>query len=541
MHVTSSVNAAAGDRLSLRILQLGAFAIVLVATPYKAFDLDRYFVPKELALLVFATAAALVAARRLTRLTLTTVDLALVLFLVTGFASAMPATNPWAAERALAISAAGAALFWSAGSVRNAGLARPLLAAVAGAVVVGAITSLAQAYGVRTEYFSLNRAPGGTFGNRNFVAHLCAIGAPVIVFVTLTAKRRIGFVAGVVGAILVAAALAMSRSRAAWLAVVVSAVVVAAAAMLSGGRWRGALTTKRLTSLGIGAAIGVVAAMVLPNNLEWKSGTPYLDSAIGLVNYKQGSGAGRLVQYEKSLRMTEAQPFLGVGPGNWPVVYPKYASRGDPSLSQEEGTTSNPWPSSDWIAYLSERGVIGLAALIVVLLGLARRAVKDVRSPLPSPEVPDSERTLLSLALLGTLTAAAIVGSFDAATIIAIPAYFVWTLAGALAPPSDRTVVARPWIRRVAPAATAVCGFFGVVRSAAQLAAIATFSSSAKIGAMERAARLDPGSYRIHVKLAEAYVARGECAHARPEARIARGLLPNAAEPKHLLGECGSR
>jgi O-antigen ligase len=540
MHVNPP-GATTGDKLALRILQFGGPAIVLAATPYKAFDLDRYFVPKELVLLGCAAVAAFVIATRLARLSLTTVDLALVVFLVAGLGSAVMATNPWAAERSLAISAAGAALFWSAAAIRRAGKARPLIVALAWAVVIGALTSLAQAYGVRTEYFSLNRAPGGTFGNRNFVAHLCAIGAPVLVYVTVTARRRAGVVGGILGALCVAAVLVMSRTRAAWLAVIVAVGAVVFAAMMSGGRWRGINTLNRLVVLGVGAVIGAAAAIVLPNRLEWKSDTPYLDSAVGLVNYKEGSGHGRLVQYSNSLHMTEANPLLGVGPGNWPVVYPKYASRGDPSLAQEEGTTANPWPSSDWIAYVSERGLIGFAALMVVLGGLVRRAIADIRSPRPSPELADSERVLMSIALIGTLAATVVVGSFDAVLIVAVPAFIVWTLAGALVPLSDRIVVARPWIRIVAISVTIVCGCFAVARSAAQLAAIAMFSSSSRITAIERAARLDPGSYRLHLKLAEAYVARGECPRAKPEARIARALLPNAAEPRRVLGSCGAR
>jgi O-antigen ligase len=545
MHAIPPADTAAGNRLPLRILQVGAVAVVLAATPYKAFDLDRYFVPKELVLVVCAAVAAIVVASRLTRLSLTAVDLAMTLFLVAGLASAIAATNPWAAERALAISAAGAALFWTASSLRRSGLARPLLVAVAAAIVVGALTALVQAYGLRTEYFSLNRAPGGTFGNRNFVAHLCAIGIPTLVLVTVTARRPLGAALGVVGTVAVAAALAMSRSRAAWLAVIAAGGAVVLAAALSRGRWRGERTLSRLLRLGVAAGLGAVAAMLLPNRLEWKSDTPYIDSAVGLVNYKEGSGHGRLVQYTNSIHMTESRPLFGVGPGNWPVVYPKYASHGDPSLSQDDGgTTANPWPSSDWIAYLSERGVLGLGAIGVVLLGLLRRAYSDLRSTEPRADVSDvsdAEHVLMSMALVGTLVAAIVVGSFDAALIVAIPAYFTWTLAGALAPPSDRTIVARPWLRFAALLATVVFALVAVTRSVAQLAAIATFSANTHIATIERAASLDPGSYRIHLKLAEAYVARGECARARPQARAARALLPNAAEPKRVLAECGSR
>ena len=42
------------DRIALRVLQLGTLLVVLLAAPYKQFDLDRFFVPKELALHVTA-------------------------------------------------------------------------------------------------------------------------------------------------------------------------------------------------------------------------------------------------------------------------------------------------------------------------------------------------------------------------------------------------------------------------------------------------------------------------------------------------------
>src|SRR4051812_11237581 len=43
------------DRVTLGGVIIGAFAVVLLSLPYKAFDLDRFFVPKELVL--HATAA----------------------------------------------------------------------------------------------------------------------------------------------------------------------------------------------------------------------------------------------------------------------------------------------------------------------------------------------------------------------------------------------------------------------------------------------------------------------------------------------------
>src|SRR5437763_16698553 len=119
------------DRLALYLLQIGAVAIVLAAVPYKQFDLDRYFVPKELVLHVAAAVAAMLLVTNRKRVTLGVVDLALLGFLGVSFISMLFATNVWVAERALAISLSGAALFWSAAALRRAGLVRPLLVALA--------------------------------------------------------------------------------------------------------------------------------------------------------------------------------------------------------------------------------------------------------------------------------------------------------------------------------------------------------------------------------------------------------------------------
>src|SRR6266849_3706742 len=45
--------------------------------------------------------------------------------------------------------------------------------------ITAVITSLLQAYGVRIDFFATNRVPGGTLGNRNFIAHVAAFGLPI--------------------------------------------------------------------------------------------------------------------------------------------------------------------------------------------------------------------------------------------------------------------------------------------------------------------------------------------------------------------------
>jgi uncharacterized membrane protein YhaH (DUF805 family) len=277
------------------------------------------------------------------------------------------------------------------------------------------------------------------------------------------------------------------------------------------------------------------AAIFVPNTLNWKSENPYLESATGLVNYKEGSGRGRIIQYTNSLKMTERYPLLGVGPGNWPVVYPKFASRNDPSMSSDEGLTANPWPSSDWAAYLSERGVMATGLLLLAFLALMIRTLRDLRRG----GGRDQERVLTAIALVGTLVATAVVGAFDAVLLIAVPTFFVWMLAGALAPPPEGGVPVTPAVREFAPVLVLALALIAIGRSAFQLAALATFSTSSRTAAMDRAALFDPGNYRIRLRTAQAYLSRGDCKHARPHARAAHNLMPSAAEGRHVAAACG--
>jgi O-antigen ligase len=522
------------DRIALHLLQLGAIAVVIAAVTFKQFELDRFFVPKELVLHVTALLATVCCLARTRQLRLARVDQLLGAFLALGLLSALLSTNWWLAGRAVALSLSGAACFWCSRSVARAGLARPLVAALAVAGVVGAVTSLLQTYGLRVEMFSLNRAPGGTFGNRNFMAHLCVIVFPALLLTAMRAESRRAFQWWSGGLALIAAALVLSRSRAAWLALIACVVVLAVFSWLVVRRARGALHSRRLLVLSLAAAAGAGASLVLPNTLNWKSDSPYLQTAKSVVNYREGSGRGRLVQYGNSARMSLHHPLLGVGPGNWAVVYPKFASKGDPSLT-EEGMTANPWPSSDWMTFLSERGPLAFIILALAVVALVVDALRALRVD------GDPDDALAAWALLGTLAVLLVVSTFDAVLLLPAPALVAWGLLGALSPPSrPRSVVALPVGKRaLAILGVVLLGGLATTRSAAQVAAMSVYSESSRTNQVERAAALDPGSYRIQLWLAEAYARRGKCTDVRAHASAARSLYPNAPAPRRLLASCG--
>ncbi|CAN5918154.1 hypothetical protein BH11GEM1_BH11GEM1_09760 [soil metagenome] len=520
-------------RVAVRVLQVGAIAVVLVAAPYKTFDLDRFLVPKELVLGVTALLATGLCLARVRRLSLSRADQMLALWLALGLASALFATNWWLAERAMAVSLAGVACFWCARALARAGHARALLAAFALAGVVGAATALLQAYGLRTEFVSLNRAPGGTLGNRNFMAHLCVITMPALVLSGLRAPSRASLQRWCGGIAIVGGALILSRSRAAWLALVVGMAVLVVAGIVALRQRDSSLRLRRLVVLAVAGIAGAGGALVIPNTLDWNSESPYADTAHSIVNYKGGSGHGRVVQYRNTLKMTLWHPLLGVGPGNWAVRYPRYASDNDPSLGRD-GMTSNPWPSSDWMALLSEGGPAAFLLLGLAMLALVADGLRGVRDP------ASTEMRVTSAAMLATLAIVLVVGAFDAVLLLAAPALVAWSLLGALAATSrERQAIDVGVARRIAAVAlVAVLGGLAVARSAAQLAAMSMYATNTRASALERASAIDPGSYRIHARLAQLYLGRGDCGRSRVHASAAARLFPSSPVARRLLGAC---
>ncbi len=527
----TTVSSGKSERVALRIVQAGAIVVVLIATTYKVFELDRYFVPKELTLHLTALLAGLLLVRAFRRAALSWVDVALVSYLLFSAVSALLATNSWLALRALTISASAVAIFWSARSLREAGLARSLLIALAVAAVAGALTSLLQTYGVSTTLFSVNRAPGGTLGNRNFVAHMAAFGLPLVLLATLSANSRRNFLIGALGATVVTASLVLTRSRAAWLAFGAVIAILVAALIISPALRRHRRTWVRLAGTTVLTCVGVTAALLIPNKLHWRSDNPYLDTMKDVANYQGGSGHGRLIQYGQSVRLLGKDPVFGVGPGNWAVEYPAHAAPHDPSLDQTEaGRTSNPWPSSDWVASLAERGPIATLLLALAFIGISLGALKQLL------RAHDVTEALAATALLGTLVAVGIAGMFDAVLLLALPTLLVWAALGALwTPEPSRFNSCSPRVRVTAMIAVTLVAGLGAVRSTAQLIAMGIYYVRDDSSSLSRAAMIDPGNYEIQMRLAR-NGGKKRCMHAR----AAHELFPSAAAGRELSRRCGS-
>jgi hypothetical protein len=124
--------------------------------------------------------------------------------------------------------------------------------------------------------------------------------------------------------------------------------------------------------------------------------------------------------------------------------------------------------------------------------------------------------------------------------LLPVGALIGWALLGALAPASrQRRVIELTLPRRIlALVLIAAIGTLVVLRSGGQLMAMSVYATSARATVLERASTLDPGSYRIQVRLAQLYIGRGDCKHARVHASAAKALFPSSPAARRLVAAC---
>ncbi len=530
-------------RAAAHLLGLGLVVAVLIALPTAPSDLDRHQFPKETVIHLAVFLAVLLSRPWPPRGTSRAVRMAAVGLVGWTVASALFATNPWLALRATTLTITALVALITARHVAAVGATPILLGWIVVAVGAGAASGLAQAWGMEHPFFAELRAPGGTFGNRNFLAHLAAAGLPLLVMLVLAARRRLVAITAAIPVAASAAALVLTRSRAGWLAAGGGLGVLALALLLARRRAGVPVTARRVGWVAGLLLAGVVVALAVPNSLEWRSDSPYTDTLGNLTNYREGSGRGRLLQYQHSLELALRHPVLGVAPGNWPLHYGDVAPRSDPSFASNDVVPLNPWPSSDWVALLTERGIPAVVLALLLGVAIAWRGWRGV--------LAGGERATAGAALMGTVAALGIAGLFDAVLLLAVPALFGALAVGALMQHADGSpteTAAAPLAARPMPASAeslrppsrwatvlALLVGVGLLRSAMQTGAYLVAGDGSSRARLERAALIDPWSYPIRIALAR----RGPCRESRDDARMALRLAPTWPAAKRAAARCG--
>ncbi|MDX2208364.1 MAG: O-antigen ligase family protein [Gemmatimonadales bacterium] len=514
------------ERTALHLLGFGLVAAVLLALPVAPTDLDRHQLPKELTVHATVWFAVLLARPRLMHWPARGLQAGLLLLLAGSMLSTAMATNPWLGLRATGLTLTACVAFLLAHhlTARHGPL---LLGWAVIAAVTAAGTALAQAWGVESVLFARTRAPGGTLGNRNFVGHLGALVTPGLFILVLTVARRRNAVLAAIGVMVVLAVLLLTRSRAAWLGALAGGGITAIALLHAWRRGGLRLSHRRAALLPVAVIGAAILAFGIPNALQWRSDSPYRDTLVGVANFQEGSGRGRLTQYRRTLELAAAHPLAGVGPGNWPVRYGDVAPASDPSWTRGDVIPLNPWPSSDWMALTSERGLIGVLAVLLLATGLGWRGLRALEAGGP--------RGAAGAALLGTVAVIAVVGSFDALLLLPVPVLCTGMLLGGWLARADGTSpppTARrgPWLTMVVLLMAAV-----TARSAQQVTAYIVAGNGRALSELRWAARIDPTSYPIRIALAR----REPCRRARAHIAAVERLAPTWPAVVAVRKRCG--
>lgn len=512
-------------------LSLGLLGSILAFFPTTMLPAERFALPQEMVLHLAALVSALLALLAANSgPQMDEIDLGAGLFVLLGLVSAFSTPNPWLAWRSLGLSASTVLLFWVARGVAWGKHRRTVLWIAALAVGAAAAVALLEAYGALDGLSPPGRRPGGTIGNRNRLAHLLVLALPVVWWGIARTRQRVQLWVLLGCAAASSAVVVLSRSRGAWLAL--GALGIFGVGAYLAGRGNAAISGGRMAAFIAVVALSGLAAVIVPNRLAWRSDDAYADTFRRLTDYREGTGRGRLVQYLNTLRMVRDSPMLGVGPGNWMIYYPRYASPGDPSFEPRASVPVNRLPHGDWIGFAAERGLPAL-----VLLG-ATGGLLVLRSWRKSRQRQSRTAQTSALVVAGTLLVLLVVGTFDPALQTPAVACWISVTVGVLTPrPSAALRLGRRGGLLLTTGMLAI-STVAAYHTTLRIWAGSHYATRPTLERLERAVQIYPGDYDAHLRLQVYWSRRGECEQARPHFRAAQRLYPTAWLPHFLWQRC---
>lgn len=488
---------------------------------------EQFALAKELLLPLGALLPAVVLLASARRLIVSLLDVVVVvgLMLVVGSALVQD-TSVALCWRGLNVAVASAAVFFVARRTREDARLVMLLGL---AVVLGALTVVAEAYGLLPRLSLGGRAPGGTEGNRNFMAHALVVGLPALLVLGLGEDRRLIRTVSLAGASLVVVAVVSSRSRTAWLGLAVL-VLVAGVAWAATGLVRA--YRRRFAVLAAMLVAGVLVAVLVPNRLHWKGANPYVDTLSSLADYHTGTGRGRIIQYRNTLSLIAAHPLLGVGPGNWSRAYPEHATPDDPSHRPGAMQPVNRLPNSDWLGLAAERGIPAVLAHAALLVSLALGWASRLRA------AGSSKDALWPGVLLGAVGAVAVMGALDAVLLRPTPALLAFALFG-LGAPRFRPLAALPGPRLAAVGALVLA--LWLTFDAGRRLLAHQLGQRRDVASLETAVRVDPTAFQLRAMLAVRLYNEGRCDETIDHAERVMRDYPHLPILRRLVESCRRR
>ncbi|WP_185748881.1 O-antigen ligase family protein [Humibacillus xanthopallidus] len=198
----------------------------------------------------------------------------------------------------------------------------------------------------------------GMLGEPNFFAMVMTALTPWAAYLVITARGLARRMAWAIAGMLASYAVFVTYSR--------GALLAAGAVLVLLALW-GVLPRKALIYLSAAGALAVMAVPTLADRLAT------LGSLAGGGPSEDASAAGRLSEVEAAWNVFATHPFVGVGPGQFPLYYQRYVSLTGGSVHSGEGARN---AHNIVLGLAADIGLLGLGAFVilvtVVVVGLAR-------------------------------------------------------------------------------------------------------------------------------------------------------------------------
>lgn len=414
------------------------------------------------------------------------------------------ARSLWEAAHPLLLLSAGVAAYAFA---RDGGLTRAWVLGqgiwiVAGMGLVFGLVGIVQA--------ALGIPAVSTEGNTNYSGAVAAILLPASfasAWVRAAAWKRA--MAGAASASLLAL-LVLAHSRGAMIGAAAGGMVAA-----------GALVAKRLSRAKFAAA---ALALALLAGFALGAGTHFSTG-------RRVSAGVRLEIWKAGAWMLRANPWIGVGVGQFAVEYPRFRSAEEYRLSHSfpgGGYREVEDAHSLWVQIAVETGVPGVLALLLLVYVAARLWRHHVKS------APDGETAAVLAGLGGGAAAFLGAGCFNTLTLHVSPVILFWTFLGMMRVAGDvrervRRRPAREWDLAVPVALTAAGAFATWVAatiSAAEMAHARAMVSEKPVEDLKEAVAIHRPHWRAHYHLGVAYDGLGSHREAAVAYRDALAFRP---------------
>jgi len=208
---------------------------------------------------------------------------------------------------------------------------KKILGAVFIAATIASLYGILQYFGIEI-IWSAKIAPYGarsvsTFGNPNFMSSYLILVIPVIFVLVLHEKSlKMKLAMGTLG-IINTLGLFVTQTRSSWLGLFVTLTIIAAV-MIKSQKKVVSANKKWLILL----AVMFIIIVLIPFRQSGTSGTTNMLSQLAgridsIRNINQGSYTQRFLMWSAALSMFSEHPLLGVGAGNYEILYPSYQAR----------------------------------------------------------------------------------------------------------------------------------------------------------------------------------------------------------------------